>query len=158
MSGLVRRTVELTRGVYRYMVELRQHRSIALAVLGTNLLLWMFFWVHFFAISAPHNKFARNNYDSVPKNIVFWREAGIEASLSPHRTLQLVSFPSWYVAHTVVNSAVQHQPSLRYAGFLGTSAGGSVLIATMLLTFAQWYLVARITSVLIIPFVPVTTS
>jgi hypothetical protein len=140
------------------MAQLRQRRSIALAVLGMNLLLWMYFWVHFFAISAPHNKFTRDNYDSVPKNIVLWREAGIEASLSPHRILQLVCFPSWYVAHTVANSAVQHQPSLRDAEFLGTSAGGAVLIATMLLTFAQWYLVARITSVLIIRFIPVRTS
>ena len=140
------------------MAQLRQHRGIVLAILGINLLLWANFWVHFFAMSVPHNKFTRENYDSVPENIVFWREAGIEGSLSPHRTLQLVSYPSWYIAHAVANSAVQHRPSLRDASFLGTSAGGSVLLATMLLTFAQWYLLTRITSELIIRFTPVTTS
>ena len=119
-----------------------------LAVLGINLLLWTHFWLSFFIGSVPSSQRDREDCDCVPPNVVFSRAAGIEGSLAPHRILQLASYPSWLLANTVADHAVRHRPSWRESEFAGTSAGGFILLATMLLSFAQWYLLARIAMLL----------
>jgi hypothetical protein len=114
------------------------------SVLSINFLLWAYFWLSFFAASAPRSQVLREDCDCVPQNVVLWRTAGIEGSLAPHRILQLANYPSRLLAYTVVNHAVRQHPSWREAEFAGTSAGGFTLLTTMLLSFAQWYLLARI--------------
>jgi hypothetical protein len=99
-----------------------------------------------------------------PPNVVLYREAGLEASLVPRYEVLVASLPSWLVCRaTVGNKVVERWPWLLGPGrqigaklvvvdgrtlhpnlilFAGTSIGGFIVIATMFLSYLQWYLVA----------------
>ena len=125
-------------------------RRLAFIFTTMNLLLWAWFWVSFLLASRPYPQPPLAYGDALPPNVVFYREAWIEGSLSPRTTVEIASFPSWLIVHFAAESIANRWPNLIDKTFLGTKLGGSVLLGTMFLTFAQWkvcaVLIARLLS------------
>jgi hypothetical protein len=117
--------------------------KITLAVLATNLGVWGYFWIAFAQASEPYNP---HPWTNVPVDLYsFWGHA-IGQTQSPymHPFMNLMfwaEFPS--MALVTLIQRVFFSKASADAFLLGISTGGYKLLAIMLLSFLQWYLIGK---------------
>jgi hypothetical protein len=115
--------------------------KVVKVLLVANLALWVYFWVSFAHASYPY----RPNPLGHPAGTgyTFWGHsiAVVENGLLYpfFKTVFWIEFPSFLLAMTAAR-AVYH-PVLFYGFFAGISKGGWFLLAVMVLSFFQWYLI-----------------
>jgi hypothetical protein len=106
-----------------------------------NLCLWIYFWISFAQASYPY----RPNPLGHPAGTgyTFWGHsiAVVESGLAYpfFRVMFYVQFPSYAFAILVVRMFSPHL--LLYGFFAGISKGGWLLLAVMIISFFQWYIV-----------------
>jgi hypothetical protein len=111
------------------------------AMLSANLCLWIYFWLSFAYASQPYTLPPRGNLPVDP--YIFWGHAiGITRSSLTHLFMKVVftvEFPSFLAVRLPRNAFLPNVGG--NAMLAGISVGGYELLAIMLLSFVQWYLV-----------------
>lgn len=110
-------------------------------LLVANLGLWTYFWIAFAHASYPYRADPLGH--PAGTGITFWGHsiAVVENGLSYpfFRTIYWIEFPSFTFAITL--GRLIYHPLLLYGFVGGISKGGWFLLAVMLISFFQWYLI-----------------
>jgi hypothetical protein len=126
------------------MPEMKSVRmgSLAKAILIANACFWLYFWVAFAHSSQPYDP---RPWGHGPVDLYsFWGYAiGLTRSSFLYPFMQIaywVQFPSFLVATLIQNTVFARVSADQFLA--GISVGGYKLLAIMVLSFFQWYLVA----------------
>jgi hypothetical protein len=115
--------------------------KLAKVLLVLNLCLWIFFWISFALASRPFHPNPMGH--PAGTGYTFWGHsiAVVESAfMYPFfKVVMYVEFASFLVITLVVRVFSPHQ--LLNGFFAGISGGGWLLLATMLLSFLQWYFI-----------------
>ena len=112
-------------------------------LLLANLLFWVFFWVDFSRRLVPYREHPPAFEEVLPVFVFGGKALPPEQMRAPSLWLmQRVQMPSFLAVRPVVHKLNQ-KPSTWEKTFWGISPWGYLLIAVMLLSFLQWYLVGR---------------
>ena len=128
-------------------------RTTAILLLLANLFFWVYFWVDFGRRLVPYRVHCPAFEELLPA-FVFHGNAlpASEETRAPSlRLAERVQMPSFLAIRPVVH-ILNYRPSSWTETFWGISPWGYLLIAVMLLSFLQWYLVARFVGWLIARF------
>jgi hypothetical protein len=111
-------------------------------LLVSNLCLWVYFWVAFIQASYPFRHEPLGH--AAGTGYTFWGHsiALVESALVYpfFRVVFYVEFPSFALA--TLAARVLSPRLVLYGFFAGISKGGWLLLAVMLLSFLQWYLIS----------------
>jgi hypothetical protein len=114
-------------------------------VLGVNAALWVIQWYGFFSRSTPYPTVRIPNEGPYIWQVIAHRAVSPDIALSRYASYQaafIPNLPSFLVTTVIFNAifAGQRSPEL----YLGTTVGGYELVSSMLVSFFQWYLFARL--------------
>lgn len=117
--------------------------KITTTILAANLGLWVYFWIAFAQASEPYNP---HHWIHFPVDLYsFWGHAiGQTQSSSLHPFMNLMfwaEFPSLALV-TLIQRVFFSKVSAEEI-LLGISTGGYKLLAIMVLSFLQWYLIGK---------------
>jgi hypothetical protein len=120
------------------------HRRVALrVVLIANAVLWLLVWGAFARASHPFVEHRPVWEERYPLVIVFHHAALPDFELKLFSPVLLLHLPSTVVARLIEISVANRHPEVWEHEFIGTSLHGYTVLATMLLSFLQWYWTAR---------------
>lgn len=110
-----------------------------------NLLLWVLMWLTFLLHARQYTYRGEPIEGAYPWQVVLGR--ALSPNVEPtaylgYKLVFLANFPS-YVA-TVISFNLMFHGQRSPIQYLGTTVGGYELIAWMLLSFVQWYCIARL--------------
>lgn len=122
---------------------------LAAVFLAANLVLWVTFWVDFSRRLAPYHAHAPQFEEMLPL-FVFGEKALPNDQMGAPllRLIERVQMPSFLAVRPVVY-ALNQRPSVWEKTLLGISPWAYLLMTVTLLSFLQWYLVARLVSWLV---------
>jgi hypothetical protein len=119
-------------------------RKITNILLAANLCLWLYFWFGFAQAAEPYNPRPFGHLPLDPYS--FWGHAiGLGTSSLSYPFMKVVfwpNLPSFFVVALIRNIFFRNIGSDSI--YVGISIGGYFLLLTMMISFAQWYLVGRI--------------
>jgi hypothetical protein len=121
----------------------RMDRKIAKLFLVANLCLWIYFWIGFARASYPYEPNPLGHVSGT--GFTFWghaiavAESGFKYKF--FKTTYYVELPSVLLVTLFARIFDPHLVSPLFFG--GISMGGWIIIATMMLSFFQWYFIGR---------------